>query len=97
MEDELKKLNDELRKQPKAAKASGPWLALESNPKIFTDFGHKIGLDARSSFCDVLGLDEELLQLLPPAVACVLLFPCSEPNINDDIQYTVYKKEASVH
>ena len=84
--DELKKLNDELRK---LGGASGPWLALESNPQIFTHFGHKIGLDTNWSFCDVLGLDEELLQLLPPAVACVLLFPCSEPNITEEIRIEI--------
>ena len=78
--DRLAAINDELRGQADVYEQT-PWLPLESNPEIFSNFGHQIGMPARWRFVDVLGLDPELLAMAAghdrKVAALILLFPCS--------------------
>lgn len=55
-------------------------IPLESNPQVFTDFGHKLGLSPLLSFFDIYSITEpELLSFLPrPVNAVVLLFPITD-------------------
>lgn len=53
---------------------------LESNPEVFTDFAHKLGLSPLLAFTDIFSLDDpDMLAFLPrPLQAVILLFPVTE-------------------
>jgi len=55
------------------------FLPLESNPEVFTELSHRLGLSPSFAFHDVLSLDDaDLLAFVPrPALALVLVFPAS--------------------
>lgn len=41
------------------------WPPLESNPEVFTEYLHKIGMSNKWAIGEVFGFDEELLAFLP--------------------------------
>lgn len=53
---------------------------LESNPEIFTEFAHDLGLNKSYAFVDIYSLtDPDLLGFVPrPVKALILLFPVNE-------------------
>jgi len=55
------------------------YIPLESNPQLFTQLTHELGLSTALAFHDILSIeDTELLALAPrPALALVLVFPTS--------------------
>jgi hypothetical protein len=56
------------------------FIPLESNPEVFTELIHKLGIADSLKFQDVLSLDDpDLLGFLPqPAYALILVFPTTE-------------------
>lgn len=56
------------------------FIPLESNPEVFTELIHKLGMSKSLCFQDVFSLDDpELLDLLPrPVHALILVFPTTE-------------------
>ena len=75
MDDRLRSINNELRKH---AAEDSQWLPLESNPALFTGFGHRVGLPRAWEFHDVFGLEPDLLAMVPGVpVGVILLCPCT--------------------
>jgi len=69
------------------------FIPLESNPDVFTELAHKLGLSTSLVFEDVLSLDDpELLEFLPrPAFALILVFPTT-----DDYEKRVQDEDAKL-
>ena len=49
------------------------WPALESNPEVFTQYMHKIGMSKNWAIGEVFGFDEDLLAFLPQPVQAVIV------------------------
>ncbi|KAH7067166.1 hypothetical protein FB567DRAFT_458180 [Paraphoma chrysanthemicola] len=67
------------------------FIPLESNPEVFTELLHKLGVSPALEFQDVLSLDDpELLAFLPrPVLALILVFPTTSSYDNK-----VYEEDA---
>lgn len=52
------------------------FIPLESNPELFTELIHRLGVSSAIGFHDVLSIDDPELAFIPrPALALVLVFP----------------------
>ncbi len=49
------------------------WPPLESNPEVFTNYMHKIGLSKDWVIGEVFGFDEDLLSIIPQPVLGVIV------------------------
>ena len=55
------------------------WVGLESNPEVFTQYAHKMGVSKSWGFSDVFGLDDDSIRSVPaPCVGLVFLYPYSQ-------------------
>ncbi|KAA6384324.1 MAG: putative ubiquitin carboxyl-terminal hydrolase 3 [Streblomastix strix] len=60
------------------------WLPLESNPDVLDTYTHSLGLSEDFAHYDVLGFDDDLLEMVPkPIHAVYLLYPYQGTNFEE--------------
>lgn len=59
--------------------SSMAWPPLESNPEIFTDYMHQVGLSQNWIIQECYGFDDDSLSFLPkPVIAVIATFECKK-------------------
>lgn len=54
------------------------WLPLESNPDLMNQYIHRLGVNPRFAFHEIMGVDDAMLEWVPkPVYAVLMLFPIS--------------------
>ncbi|KAK7386272.1 hypothetical protein VNO78_26391 [Psophocarpus tetragonolobus] len=73
------------------------WLPLEANPDIMNQFLWGLGLPVDEAVCcDVFGLEEELLEMVPkPVLAVLFLYPITAKTEEERLQQESEKKDYS--
>jgi ubiquitin carboxyl-terminal hydrolase L3 len=71
------------------------WLPLEANPDVMNQFLWGLGVPVdEAECCDVYGLDEELLEMVPkPVLAVLFLYPITSKSEEERIQQDSVKKD----
>ncbi|GMN30980.1 hypothetical protein TIFTF001_003050 [Ficus carica] len=77
------------------APSSKRWLPLEANPDVMNQFLWGLGLpETEAECCDVYGLGEELLEMVPkPVLAVLFLYPLTQQSEEERIQQANEVKE----
>ncbi|TYH59242.1 hypothetical protein ES332_D08G210100v1 [Gossypium tomentosum] len=82
---------------PDESPAAKRWLPLEANPDVMNQFLWCLGLpESEAECCDVYGLDDELLEMVPqPVLAVLFLYPITSQTEEERLQQDNEKRDVS--
>ncbi|TYI15562.1 hypothetical protein ES332_A08G195200v1 [Gossypium tomentosum] len=82
---------------PDESPAAKRWLPLEANPDVMNQFLWGLGLpESEAECCDVYGLDDELLPMVPqPVLAVLFLYPITSQTEEERLQQDNEKRDVS--
>ncbi|TYJ23311.1 hypothetical protein E1A91_A08G183200v1 [Gossypium mustelinum] len=82
---------------PDESPAAKRWLPLEANPDVMNQFLWGLGLpESEAECCDVYGLDDELLSMVPqPVLAVLFLYPITSQTEEERLQQDNEKRDVS--
>ncbi|MED6193866.1 Ubiquitin carboxyl-terminal hydrolase 3 [Stylosanthes scabra] len=83
--------------QSTSSASSKRWLPLEANPDVMNQFLWGLGLpEDEAECCDVYGLDDQLLEMVPkPVLAVLFLYPITPQTEEERLQQENEKREYS--